>query len=474
MQSMSKYREDVQDYAGEAAAMIASKNSASSLSLVVGLGISGWSCVRFLMAKGNAVAVTDSRDIAPYSAELCQQYPEIVCSLGGFDRALFDAADEIIVSPGIALDTPEIQAARDSGKRIIGDIELFSRYATAPVVAITGSNGKSTVTTLLGAMAKASDTKVAVGGNIGTPALDLLDSDVELYVLELSSFQLDLISSLSTETAVVLNVSADHLDRHASMQAYAETKFKVYENCTYPVVDNGFIASAQQLLPVMSQTLLENAINYSLAAPVFDSDFGVREVKGEKYLAHGRRNLLCVSELAIKGDHNILNGLAALAMGSTLGFPESAMLGVLKIFSGLPHRCQLVSVVNGRRFINDSKGTNVGAAIAAIKSIDAPIVLIAGGDAKGADLSPLGDAIRGKVKAVITLGKAAENIESLLQGVVSTQRAVDMVEAVRHAVNFADSGDTVLLSPACSSLDMFANYEARGNAFADAVRGLQG
>ncbi len=445
----------------------------TGLTLIVGLGISGWSCVRFLVQQGQAVAVTDSRDIAPYSGDLCEQYPDIQCSLGGFDSALFDAADEIIVSPGIALDTPEIVSAREAGKRIIGDIELFSRYVSAPVVAITGSNGKSTVTTLLGEMAATNGTHVAVGGNIGTPALDLLDDDVELYVLELSSFQLDLTDSLKTETAVVLNVSADHMDRHASMHEYARTKFKVYKNCLHPIVDNDFISTAQQLLPLLSQNLLESAVNYSLAEPVFDADFGVRDIKGQQYLAHGRKNLLPLIELTMSGRHNISNALAALAMGAELGLSEENMLAALKVFAGLPHRCQFVAVVNGRSFVNDSKGTNVDASIAAILSINAPIVLIAGGDAKGADLSALRDAAIGKVHAVVTLGRAAEEIESLFAGHANTRRAEDMLDAVKYAFDFAGEGETVLLSPACSSLDMFSSYEARGDAFVDAVKSLQ-
>lgn len=445
----------------------------SQLTLVVGLGVTGWSCLRFLTERGESVAVTDSRDIAPHSADLNQQYPDIQCSMGGFDGDLFDAADEIIVSPGIDLDIPEIVAAREAGKRIIGDIELFSRYVSAPVVAITGSNGKSTVTTLLGEMVAASGARVAVGGNIGIPALDLLDDDIELYVLELSSFQLDLTESLQTKTAVVLNVSADHMDRHASIHEYAKTKFKIYRNCSHPIVDNDFISSAQQLLPLSSQSLLESAINYSLAEPVFDADFGVRDINGQQYLAHGQRNLLAVDELRLRGRHNISNALAALAMGSELGLSEEKMLAVLKNFSGLPHRCQFVASVKGRIFVNDSKGTNVDASIAAINSIDTAIILIAGGDAKGADLSALRDAAVGKVSAVVTLGRAAKEIEALFAGIISTQRAEDMATAVAYAFDLAGQGETVLLSPACSSLDMFSSYAARGDAFAEAVRSLQ-
>ncbi len=451
--------------------MMSSSSDAARLFLVVGLGVSGWSCVRFLAAQGYRIAVTDSRDITPYSADLHRQLPEVVCSLGGFDSALFDAADEIILSPGVALDTPEVVAARAAGKRIIGDVELFSRYADAPVVAITGSNGKSTVTTLLGEMAAADGVKVAVGGNIGTPALDLLAGKPELYILELSSFQLDLISSLKKETAVVLNVSADHMDRYASMQAYAKTKFSIYEECEHPVIDNDLV-SAQQYSPLMSQRLPEIAINYSLAEPVSDSDFGIHEQNGKKYLARGCRMILPISDLALKGNHNIANVLAAMAMASILGLSESALIKTLKTFKGLPHRCQPVGVINKVAFVNDSKGTNVDASIAAIRSISTPLVLIAGGDAKGANLSPLRDVAAAKLRAVIVIGKAAAMIESLLQDVVNTQRASTMADAVQKAFSSAEPGDTVLLSPACSSLDMYSDYEARGDAFADAVRGL--
>lgn len=454
------------------AELISSEKESARASLVVGLGVSGWSCVRFLAGRGLPVTVTDSRNITPYSSNLRRDYPDIVCSLGAFDSALFDEADEIIVSPGVPLDTPEIEAARDAGKSIIGDIELFSRYAAAPIAAITGSNGKSTVTALLGEMAKAAGVKTAVGGNIGTPALDLLAQDPELFVLELSSFQLALTSSLQTETAVVLNVSADHMDRHPSMLAYARTKFSIYNHCRRPVVNSDFIAATQNELQLMSEELSTKASNYSLAEPVFDSDFGVRETDGTKYLAHGGQNLLPVSALSIAGQHNVSNALAALAMGSILNLPEEAMQRALVSFAGLPHRCERVAVIDDITFINDSKGTNVGATVTAVKSIDGPLVLIAGGDAKGADLSPLRAVLAGKARVVITMGKDADQVEASVRGVTETVRVNDMNEAVKEAFVHSEPGDTVLLSPACSSLDMFSNYEERGHAFVKAVRGF--
>lgn len=452
--------------------MISSSDQTAKKMLVVGLGVTGWSVVRFLAKQGMHVLVNDSRDIAPYSGSLRQRYPDIPRYLGGFNQRLFDEADEIVVSPGVSLDIPEIKAARDAGKPVIGDIELFCRYAKAPIAAITGSNGKTTVTALLGEMAAAADVNTAVGGNIGTPALDLLDSDPELYILELSSFQLDLTTSLKTKTAVVLNVSADHMDRHASLRSYAETKFRIYNDCLHPVVNNDFFAKAQTLLPSTAEKLSTSAINYSLAQPVFDVDFGIKEKFGKAYLARGRKALMPASELVIKGEHNMSNALAALAMGSALGFSEESMVAALRNFAGLPHRCERVAIVDDITFVNDSKGTNVGASITAIRSTDGPVVLIAGGDAKGADLSPLRDAAKDKVRAVITLGKDAALIEELLDGVVETLRVGSMSEAVREAFVHSEPGDTVLLSPACSSLDMFKNYEERGHAFVRAVQGF--
>lgn len=449
---------------------ISSPSISAKNTLVVGLGVTGWSVVRFLAAKGVAISVTDSRDITPFSSTLRQRYPGIQCSLGKFDEDLFNSAEEIIVSPGVALDLPQIKEARKAGKSVIGDVELFCRYATAPIAAITGSNGKTTVTTLLGEMATASDRNVAVGGNIGTPVLDLLTQNPDLYVLELSSFQLDLTESLRTETAVVLNVSPDHMDRHSSLQNYANTKFKIYRNCKKPVVNKDFYSASQSLFPSILQTQLKDAISYSVWQNNSEIDFGLQEKNRKRYLSSGAKTFVAADQLSIKGQHNISNALAALAMGAALGFDKQATVKALKNFVGLPHRCERVGIVDDVTFINDSKGTNVDASVKAIASIDGPVILIAGGDAKGADLSPLREAVKDRVRTVVILGKDAPEIESILDGVVETIRVASMSEAVREAFVHSEPGDTVLLSPACSSLDMYRNYEERGHAFTRAVQ----
>lgn len=441
-------------------------------SLIVGLGTTGWSCARFLAAHDTNFKVVDSRDITPFSGQLRERFPAVQCALGGFDDALFEQAEEIIVSPGLSLAIPQIAKAREMGKSVIGDVELFARYVRAPVAAITGSNGKSTVTTLLGEMARNSGVNVAVGGNLGTPVLDLLATDASLYVIELSSFQLELTSSLIAETAVVLNVSADHLDRHGTLENYAAIKNRIYHRCRRPVINNDFVVSAGVLSPTLSDSMLSNSITYAVSEPVFDADFGVRDIRGEPHLVRGKDVLLAVADMGLQGTHNISNALAALALGTALNLPLPAMIATLRQFKGLPHRCELVAQYQDITFVDDSKGTNVGATVAAIGSIETPLVLIAGGDAKGADLSPLRDAVRNKVRAVILIGRAAAELEKLLAGVVETVHASDMRSAVHKAFVYSEAGDTVLLSPACSSLDMFTNYQARGRAFVEAVREL--
>ncbi|MEW8506278.1 MAG: UDP-N-acetylmuramoyl-L-alanine--D-glutamate ligase [Candidatus Thiodiazotropha sp.] len=438
--------------------------------LIVGLGATGLSCARYLAAQGIPLAVTDSREQPPGLDALRKDFPDMALFLGGFQAEVFQAASRLVVSPGVSLDEPLIQAARERDIEIVGDVELFARAVKAPVVAITGSNGKSTVTSLLGEMARMAGRKVAVGGNLGEPALDLLDDDIELYVLELSSFQLESTRSLTPQAAVVLNISADHMDRYRNLEAYAATKASLYAGCEVMVINRDDPRVAAMALPGA------NMVGFTLDAPT-DGDFGLHEQDGIQWLSEGHTPLMPVSELRIPGHHNVANALAALALGSAVGLPQNDMLAALRSFSGLPHRTQWVSDKQGIRWYNDSKGTNVGATIAALTGLhpesgDSRSVLIAGGECKDADFSPLAPAVEKTARAVVVIGRDAAKLEAALAARVPLVHAQSLEEAVELAAGLARPGDRVLLSPACASFDMFRNFEARGEAFIQAVEAL--
>lgn len=437
------------------------------LRVVVGLGKTGLSCVRFLRARGYQVAVNDTRLTPPNLAELNAEFPEVEVSLGRLDEALLLCAQEIITSPGISINEPELLSARvDAGISVIGDIELFCRATTKPIVAITGSNAKSTVTTLVGLMAENAHIKVGVGGNLGTPVLELLDPETELYILELSSFQLETTQSLKAAAAIVLNVSEDHMDRYANMQAYHQAKHRVYRNCQF------YITNRQDPLTV---PLLPEAVphtSFGLDAPDLKT-YGVIREAGQSYLAKGREKLLLANEMGIFGEHNIANALAALALGEAVHIPMPVMLQTLKEFKGLPHRCQLVSKHQDVAWYNDSKGTNVGATLAAIDGLGAAItgkiILIAGGVGKGQDFKPLSPALAKYGKAVILIGEDASKIDAAITANIHKIYATTLIDAVQQAQTLASAGDAVLLSPACASFDMFKHYEDRGQQFVSAV-----
>lgn len=437
--------------------------------LIVGLGQSGLSCARFLHGRGFPVMVVDSRENPPALESLQAEMPDVAVITGGFDPDIFAAAERLIVSPGVTVQEPLIQKARSQGVEILGDIELFAREAQAPIVAITGSNGKSTVTTLVGEMARQAGVRVAVGGNLGPPALELLSDDVELYVLELSSFQLETTHSLQPSVAVVLNVSPDHLDRYPDRQAYEATKAGIYRGAEVRV----FNRDEPRVMAMVERR--EGDLLFTLEAPEAD-EFGLCQQEDELWLCRGKQRLLPAAEVRIPGRHNLANALAALALGSTLKLPMPAMLEALRAFTGLPHRTQLVAKHAGVCWYNDSKATNVGACIAALKGFAAEekgcTVLIAGGDCKGADFSLLADIIEETVLAVVLIGRDASQIEAALNGRVPMVRVADMEEAVAQAAAFAHPGDRVLLSPACASLDMYKNFSHRGEVFMAAVRGL--
>lgn len=448
-------------------AMITNDKQKSAYTLVVGLGITGLSVARYLIAAGENVVVTDSRENPPGLETLRTAFPQTEIVLGEFDEALFMGADKIIVSPGVSTHEGVLQHVIQQGVEVIGDIELFAQQVNAPLLAITGSNGKSTVTSLLGEMAKASGVDARVGGNLGTPALDLLDDKAELYVLELSSFQLENLHSLKPLAAVVLNVSPDHLDRYDSFESYVKAKQHIYHNCQQVVVNRD-----DPQVNAM-QTGHQQVIGFTLHEPA-NADYGLRSVDNEVWLCKGNERIIRQSEVKLTAQHNIANVLAALAMADAADFAMDAVLKTIRTFAGLAHRTQFVAERNHVSWVNDSKGTNVGATMAAIAGIEVEnqLILIAGGLAKDADFSGLRSVVTDKVRSVVLLGKDAPKIEQALQDVVPMWYAKDMFDAVGIAAELAHPGDTVLLSPACASFDMFNGYQQRGEVFVQAVEAL--
>ena len=434
--------------------------------LVVGLGKTGLSVVRYLRAQGEAVIMVDSRDIPPGLNDLKNDFVDVECVTGKFDAELFVHARRIIVSPGVALTEPVLLEAKNNNVEIIGDIDLFAHEVKAPVVGITGSNGKSTVTTLLAMMALQAGKKSVACGNIGTPVLDALDDDVELYVLELSSFQLETLKCLPMKAAVVLNVSADHLDRYENLSAYAMSKQHIYENAETLVLNKDDALANQVSASERKQ------IGFTLNKPAA-GEFGLCFVDDETMsLCFAEQTLLAVEQLKIKGFHNLQNALAALALGYATGLPLDSMLQTLKEFNGLKYRTQFVAEIDGVSWINDSKATNVGATVAALKGLPGKHILIAGGIAKGADFSELTAVVEQHCRAVVLMGKDADKIKSVLPDDIAVKMVADMPAAVQAARSLAKTGDNVLLAPACASFDMFEGFEHRGDVFIQEVEKL--
>lgn len=438
--------------------------------LVVGLGDTGLSCVRFLASRGVELAVTDSRDVPPGLKIMQEEFPDVAVFVGGFDKQAISRADVLLVSPGVSLKTPVIAEASSAGKIVIGDIEVFAHCTSKPVVAITGSNGKSTVTALVGEMAKLARKQVHVGGNIGTPALQLVEQDnqAELYVLELSSFQLETTSSLNAAASVILNISEDHMDRYASLDEYAQAKARIYHGNGTIVVnqDDPYVIKLANAMGAQRKFL-----HFTLGAPANDATFGVIKKDGKALLARGKQALLPVAEIRIKGQHNVANALACLALGTAVGLPMPAMLEALRQFPGLPHRTQWVAEHNGVQWFNDSKATNVGAALAAMAGLSAnTLFVILGGQGKGQDFAPLREVLAARRSHALVLGEDAERIIAALAERVPYTRVKDMADAIKTAQQLAKPGDVVLLSPACASFDMFNGYAHRGQVFMQLVQ----
>lgn len=439
-------------------------------SLILGLGKTGLSCVRYFVARNLPVAVLDNRQEPPGLSELHNQFPSVPIQLGEFPLEILLQAKQLIVSPGLSLEEPAIAAAMKQGIPVLGDIELFVREAKAPVIAITGTNAKGTVTTLVGEMLRHAQRDVRVGGNIGVPALDLLGTDEPaFYVLELSSFQLETTFSLKAEVATILNISADHLDRYDSIASYIAAKHRVYREAQI-VVYNRDDQNTYPQNPGSAQQ-----ISFGLKEAKAE-EFGIMQTANGHALCFGNHALLNVDQLRIKGRHNWANALAALAIGHAIHLPMQAMLEALQTFPGLTHRCEWITENNGVAWYNDSKGTNVGATKAAIEGIGSAIagkvVLIAGGVGKGADFSPLVQSVKQFVRTAILFGQDADVLNKVFATTTSVIHASSLQQAVLLANKAAKAGDAILFSPACASFDMFRNAEERGEQFKAIVRSM--
>lgn len=432
--------------------------------LIVGLGATGESVARHLARQGLSFAVTDNR-YHPPGERAAESVPH---RYGRFESPLpFADTLEAVVSPGVSSREPFLRGLQAHGVPLVSDIELFARAANRPVVAVTGTNGKSTVVSLVAAMARAAGRRVALGGNLGTPALDLLGTDVDVYVLELSSFQLERTRTLAPEVAVVLNVSADHLDRHESVETYAAAKARIYAHAHHAIVNR----DDPRVMDMTSER--EDTVSFGLDEPG-RNHYGLRKFDGESWLCRGDEKLMAVDEVPLAGRHNLANILAAWALGAQTGLDDAVMAAAVREFRPLPHRLVPVGEHAGVRYFDDSKATNVSAACATLESLAAPLVVIAGGEGKGQDFAPFADALAERARSVVLIGKAARAIATALRDRIPVAFANDMSDAVGLAAALARPGDTVVLAPACASHDMFRDYQARGEAFARAVEVLDG
>lgn len=433
--------------------------------LIVGLGRTGMSVARYLRAQGIPFAVTDSRTAPPELDTLKDVAPDAMVKTGGFDVSLLNDVNEVIASPGVSLREPILVEAARRGLPVVGDIELFARASKVPVAGITGTNGKSTVTTLVALMAQACGLRAFAGGNLGRPALELLqETPADLFVLELSSFQLETTHSLKTRTATVLNVTSDHMDRYDSLLDYAHAKARIFNHCECAVINHD--DALVMAMPRNGQRTLGFSVQHN------DAEYSTMQTANEIVLVSHGRPLVNMTQLKLTGMHNAANALAALALCEALQLDIKTCVQALKEFPGLPHRAQWVADIKGVRYIEDSKGTNVGATLAAVQGMLGPLIVIAGGQGKGQDFAPLATAFRNKVRCALLLGQDASQINSVLKDVCATQFVNSMEEAVTTAASLAQRGDTVLLSPACASLDMFRDYAHRGDVFTSAVKGL--
>jgi UDP-N-acetylmuramoylalanine--D-glutamate ligase len=445
------------------------------LTVIVGLGDTGLSCVKYFSSMGERIKVVDSRDEPPGLAALIEAYPDVEYELGDFNVETFVTAKQLVVSPGLSIRSVEIEAAKEAGVVITGDIDIFSKQVTAPIIAVTGSNGKSTVVAILAEILRKAGKNFGLGGNLDgdnfKPALDLIAEDEkDLYLLELSSFQLETTQSLGAEVATILNLSADHMDRYEGIDDYHRAKQRIFTNCKQVVINR----DDKESYPLEESEAAVWGFGIGRAGI---NGLGLLKEDGDLYLAYQLEKIVSVNELKVFGQHNISNVLAAVALAMAIDIDMNAIKVAITEFSGLPHRCQWVANIDGVDFYNDSKGTNVGATVAAIEGlgehISGHIVLIAGGISKGADFSALVPAMNKWGKVVILIGQDAVEMDSYFDAETQSYFASDMQNAVQVALQHATAGDAVLLSPACASFDMFENFQHRGFAFIKSVEILQ-
>ena len=440
-----------------------------SAATVVGLGLSGYSVVRYLRARGLEVRVVDSREEPPLSNDFTAEFPDVDVQFGAFELGQLNCQHLIVASPGIALSEPMLKQAKQDGAHIVGDVELFLQENTAPVIAITGSNGKSTVTTLVGEMCRSASMNPLVAGNIGKPVLDALtdSQSYDVAVLELSSFQLETTHQVPAESVAILNISADHMDRYDSMGDYVLSKARIIRGAKRAVLPKHDEWMAQI-------TNVSQILGFDLEEPSNDDDFGLIRKSGKRYLAKGSQRLMALREIPLVGLHNVKNVLSAFALVDFLKLPLDSLVSAVKSFKGLDHRMQTVANSNDVVWVNDSKATNIGATASALNSLEKPVVWIAGGQGKGADFTELKSVSMQNIKHLILIGEDAQKIATALAGVLSISHADGMPDAVAKAAKLAASGDIVLLSPACASFDMFRGFEHRGDEFAQCVANLAG
>jgi UDP-N-acetylmuramoylalanine--D-glutamate ligase len=440
---------------------------------VLGLGDTGLSAVRWLVRQGARVHVADTRAAPPNAARLAAEFADVPLVCGPFDARALAKSDLVVASPGVPLAEPAVQAALLRGVPVVGDVELFAQELAgrAKVLAITGSNGKSTVTAMAESLCRAAGLNALAAGNIGLPVLDALQAAEEkglpdVFVLELSSFQLETTASLEADAATVLNVSEDHLDRYPGLAAYAAAKARIFHGAGVEVLNRDDARTLAMARPGHA------IVTFGLDAPA-DGHYGLVRADGEDWLAFGAERLLPRRELPLAGRHNAANALAALALCRALGLPFDALLAGLRAFRGLPHRVEKVGEVRGVAFYDDSKGTNVGATEAALKGMDCPVVLIAGGDGKGQDFTPLAAAVARRARAVVLIGRDAPRLREAIGNAAPVLASGTLEEAVQRAFQAARPGDAVLLSPACASWDMFRDYRHRAEVFIAAVKELE-
>ncbi len=439
--------------------------------LVLGLGDTGLSSLRWLAAQGAHLSVADTRENPPGLDALKAELPKVNIHTGAFKAACFVDVDLIVASPGVPLSEPEIQLAIQRGVSVVGDVELFAQYrpASAKVIAITGANGKTTVTTLVGEICKAAGLKTIVAGNIGLPVLDALMMETpDVYVLELSSFQLETTSTLQIDAATMLNLSEDHMDRYTSFQDYAIAKARIFYNAKLQVLNRDDAWSMLMARPKLAQ------VTFGLNDDGDESSYGLKQVDGDTWLCEGDKELINLQDLKIVGLHNASNALAAVALCRGIGVDYAHIIQTLYNFKGLPHRVEWVANIDDVDYYDDSKGTNVGATCAALTGLAQKVVLIAGGDGKGQDFTPLAAAVAENASAVVLIGRDAAIIEAVLIATnTPLYQAIDLPEAVNIAKKLAKANEAVLLSPACASFDMFKNYVHRAEVFVAAVNRLK-